>query len=206
MFEINAEVLRKAKTYLSIAEKIKIAGEAASNCTTQIGYTLNVGGIPIDVPDWCGKNAPMIQRYLLGALLKYYLGIQFEPVEGTSCLLSIDDYDRAAAQHPRNALERCKGDKETRDAAYDLLADYKSLCDLVKIAVEETVSARNDPVARYLAAQAMAITPEALRSLDEAENALRDKLDTLKSVGGEAVKQIKEKGKKIKEATQKTEG
>lgn len=206
MFEINANVLRNAKTYLPLAEKISIAGEVANNCTTSIGYALNVGGIPIEVPDWCGKNAPMIQRFLLGALLKCYLGIEFEPVEGTSCLLSFDDYDRAAAQHPRNALERCKGDKETRDAAYDLLADYKALCDLVKMAVEDTVSARNDPVARYLAAQTMTMTPEALKSLNEAENVLREKLDELKYIGGEASEKIKEKGKKIEKKAQKTEG
>lgn len=206
MFEINATVLKNAKTYLPMSEKIKIAGEIAANCIAHIGYTLQVGAVPLEVPDWCGRNAPLYQRYLLGALLKCYLGIPFEPVEGSYCLLSLDDYDRAAAQHPRNALERCKGDKETRDAAYDLLADYKALCDLAKIAVDDTISARNDPVARYLAAQAMVMTPEALNSISDAENALRGKLDELKNMSADAAETIREKGKHIKDKTQKTEG
>lgn len=203
MFEINAEIVKTAITYLPIADKIMLAGEVAANCVTQIGYTLNVGNIPIEVPDWCGRNAPMISRYMLGALLKYYLGVAFDPVENTSCLLSMDDYDRAASQHPRNALERCKGDKDTRDVAFDLLADYKALCDMIKIAVDDTISARNDPVARYLAAQTMATTPEALQALSDAQKALQKELDDLKKIAPEARRMIQKKGKETAEKAKK---
>ncbi|MBR4873821.1 MAG: hypothetical protein IKV00_08290 [Clostridia bacterium] len=197
MFEITTEIVKNAKTYLPIGDKIMLAGEIAANCVTQIGYTLNVGDIPIDVPDWCGRNAPMKDRYLLGALLKYYLGFEIEPVENTSCLLSMDDFDRAAEHHPKNTLERCKGDKDTRDIAFDLLADYKALCDMVKVALDDTISARNDPVARFLASQAMATTPEALQALSDAEDALQKNLDALKEIAPKAGAALQKKGKEI---------
>lgn len=197
MFEITPEIVKNAKTYLPIGDKIMLAGEIAANCVTQIGYTLNVGDIPIDVPDWCGRNAPMKDRYLLGALLKYYIGFEIEPVENTSCLLSMDDYDRAAEHHPKNTLERCKGDKDARDIAFDLLADYKALCDMVKVALDDTISARNDPVARFLASQAMATTPEALRALSDAEDALQKNLDALKEIAPKAGAALQKKGKEI---------
>ena len=71
--------------------------------------------------------------------------------------------------------------------------------------MDETVAARNDPVARYLAAQTMTMTPEALQQLSNAENILREKLDALKATGAEAAEAIREKGESITEA-QKTEG
>ena len=192
MFEINAKTLKSAKTYLPMAEKIKIASEIAANCVTSIEYTVKVGNIPIDIPDWHGRNPALKDRFLLGALLKYYLGFDFTPVEGTEYLLSTDDYDRAASKHPRNAIERCKGDKEARDAAFDILADYKLLCDMAKIAVEDTIAAQNDPVARYLAAQTMAMTPEALQQLSDAEKGLRKEINKLRRTGAQAQEAIRE--------------
>lgn len=200
MFEINSTVLKGAKTYLPLAEKSKIAVEIAANCVTEIGYNIVVGNIPIDVPNWRGRNIPLKERYLMGALLKYYLGFRFVPVEGTAFLLSLDDYDRAASQHPRNALERCKGDRETRDIAFDLLADYKTLREMTNAALDETVAARNDPVARYLAAQTMTMTPEALEALTNAEKTIRERLDDLKATGAEATETIKERGARLAEA------
>lgn len=192
MFEINAKVLQGAKTYLPMAEKIKIASEIAANCVTSIGYNVQVGNIPIDIPDWHGRNPALKERFLMGALLKYYLGFKFTPVEGTDFLLSTDDYDMAASKHPRNALERCKGDREARDAAFDLLADYKLLCDMAKTVIEDTLAAQNDPVARYLAAQTMAMTPEALQQLSNAEKDLRKEIDKLRRTGAQAQEAIRE--------------
>lgn len=198
MFEISAKNVQEAKTYLPLAQKIKIAGEIAHNCVTSIGYNVKVGNVPVDIPDWTGRNPAVKERYLLGALLKFYLGFEFSPVEGTGFLLSQDDYDMAASQHPRNAIERCKGSKEARDAAFDLLADYKILRDMVKVALDDTVSAQNDPVARFMAAQMMAMTPEALQQLSTAEAEIQKKIASMKQTG-EAVKDaIKEEGERMR--------
>lgn len=197
MFEITAKTLMGANTYLELDRKIKIAGVIASNCVTRIGYSVKVGNIPVDVPDWTGRNPALKERYLLGALLKFYLGFEFEPVKGTEFLLSQDDYDRAARMHPRNAIERCKGSKEARDAAFDLLADYKLLCDMAKVAVDDTISAQNDPVARFMAAQMMAMTPEALQQLSTAEAEIQKQIASMKQTGEAAREAMRAEGEQM---------
>lgn len=197
MFEISAKTIMGANTYLPLAQKIKIAGEIAQNCVTRIGYNVKVGSVPVDLPDWTGRNPALKERYLLGALLKLYFGFRFTPVEGTEFLLSQDDYDRAASQHPRNAIERCKGSKEARDAAFDLLADYKLLCDMVKVAVDDTIAAQNDPVARFMATQMMTMTPEALQQLSTAEAEIQKQIASMKQTGEAAKEAIKAEGERM---------
>lgn len=190
MFEITREVVQAAETYAELATKIGVAAELSALCITDMSYSIDVGGVNVDVPDYLAKNVPAEKRILLGALFKLYLKIPFDPVEGTDYLMAQDDYDRAMRLHPMNTLERFKGDKEPEVKAkvFDLLRDYKELKDTACYALESTIEARNDPVARYLAAQTMMITPEALQTLTKAEREIQDRLDSLKETGAEAGK------------------
>ena len=191
MFEITKEILLKAEDYLPLGEKARIAGEIAMQCVTSISYQIDVGGVKVEAPDYHGRNTALRERHLLGVLFKFYLGIGFEPVENTEYLLSLDDYDRAARLHPMNALERFKSDPETREKVFDLLRDYKSFCEMVRAATEDIVAAQNDPVQRYLSAQAAAITPEALQALTDAEGQLREQIESMKQTGAEAQEVIR---------------
>ena len=201
MFEITKEILLKAEDYLPLAEKAKIAQEIALRCVSSISYQIDVAGVKVDVPDYHGRDLSMRKRYLLGVLLRKYLGIVFEPVEGEDYLLSLDDYDRAARLHPMNALERFKSDPEAREKVFDLLRDYKTLCEMTRAAMEDIVSAQNDPVQRYLSAQAAAVTPEALKALSDAEGQLREQLESLKQTGAEAQAVIREHGETRQQET-----
>lgn len=192
--QITKEILLKAEDYLPLGEKARIAQDIAFGCVTAISFQMEVGGVKVDVPDYHGRNHPLKERYLLGALFQKYLKISFEPVEGEEYLLSLDDYDRAASLHPMNALERFKSDPQTREKVFDLLRDYKTLWEMTRAALDDLVAAQNDPVARYLSAQAAAITPEALKALTDAEGQLRDQIESLKQTGAEAQKVIKEHG------------
>lgn len=195
MFEITKEILLKAEDYLPLWEKARIAGEIAMQCVNSISYQIDVGGVKVDAPDFHGRNIPLRERHLLGVLFQKYLGIGFSPVEGTEYLLSLDEYDQAAKQHPMNALERFKSDPETREKVFDLLRDYKTLCEMTRTAIEDVVAAQNDPVQRYLSAQAAAITPEALDALTKAEGQLREQIETLKQTGAEAQGILRGRGK-----------
>lgn len=200
MFEITKEVMLQAEDYLPLGKKWEIANRIANFCVTSISYRLEVGGIPVDVPDYHGRNTALRERFLLGVLFRFYLGIGFDPVEGEEYLVSLDDYDRAAKLHPMNALERFKSDPETREKVFDLLRDYKSFCEMVRAATEDIVAAQNDPVQRYLSAQAAAMTPEALQALTDAEGQLRQQIESLKKTGAEAGEIIREKGGQIARA------
>lgn len=186
MFEITKDILLNAEDYVPLAEKARIAGEISRRCVNAITYQLEVGGVTVDVPDYYGKNIALRERHLLGVLMQKYLKIQFDPVEGEEFLLSLDDYDRAARLHPMNALERFKSDATTREKVFDLLRDYKSLCEMTRIALDDIVAAQNDPVQRYLAAQASMVTPEALEALTNAEGKLREELESLKLTSEDA--------------------
>ena len=194
MFEITKETLLKAEDYLPLAEKARIAQEIAYCCVNSISYQIEVARAKVDVPDYHGRNTALKERFLLGALFQKYLKIAFEPVEKTEFLFSLDDYDRAERLHPMNALERFKSDAETREKVFDLLRDYKTLWEMTRTALDDLVAAQNDPVQRYLSAQAMAVTPEALQALTDAEEQLRDRLESLKTTGAEARKVIREHG------------
>ncbi len=189
---ITKETVKKAETYLPLAKKSEIAAEIARTCITLIETRMTVGNLPVEVPDYTGTDTALKARYLLGALYKFYLGIEFEPAEGTDFLLSEDDYDRAGASHPLNALERLKADKETKDKCFDLLRDYKELCEMCRTALADNIAARNNPVLNYLAAQAMTFTPEAMKQLSNAEKHLRKEIDKLRRTGAQAQEAIRE--------------
>ncbi len=191
---ISKDTVKNAKTYLPLATKSEIAAEIAQKCITLIEATMTVGNVPVEVPDYSGTNTALKARYLLGALYKFYLGIPFEPVAGTDFLLSADDYDRAGASHPLNALERLKADKDAKDKCFDLLRDYKELCEMCKNALADNLAARNNPVLHYLAAQAMAFTPEAMQALSNAEKELRKDIAKLRRTGAQAQEAIREHG------------
>lgn len=200
MFEITKEIVLNAKTYVDLAEKVRVATEAAAECITGISYNVKAGDIPVDVPDFITKSPTREKRILIGALFKLYLGITFEPVEGTEFMLSQDDFDRAARLHPMNTLERFKSDKETREIVFDLLRDYKELKDIACGAVDETVAARNDPVARYLLSQSLLMTPESLQRLSDAEKELQKQLESMKKTGADVAHVMeKRRAKKPKE-------
>ena len=196
MFEITKEILLKAEDYVPLGEKARVAQEIAYRCVNSISYQIEVGGVKVDVPDFHGRNLPLKERYLLGALFQKYLGIAFEPVAGEEFLLSLDDYDRAARLHPMNALERFKSDAETREKVFDLLRDYKTLWEMTRTALDDLVAAQNDPVQRYLSAQVSAFTPEALKALSDAEGQLKDQLESLKQTGAEAQSVIRGRNKR----------
>ena len=199
-FEITKDIVLNARDYLPLAEKEKIADEIAGACLLQYGVSLKVGNVPVDVPEWNATDNGKKARYLMGVLLKGYLGIEFEPVAGTEYLMSADDFDRAAATHPKNALERLKADKDAKNKCFDLLADYKELCDLCKAVTAERLAAQNDPVVRYLAAITMPITKEALERLATGSEELLEEAEKLKISGAAAQDAIREHNKGIKAA------
>lgn len=191
-YEITKEAVLSpaARSYVPLAEKEAFCRKAAALCTTEVQMSFSVGAAKVDLPDYHGKNSGIFSRLLLGALFHLYLGADINGVSGDKELFSADDYDRAAAHHPLNTLTRMKGDPAVRDRVYDLLADYKELREMADRAVADRLAALNDPVGRYLAAQTMAMTPDAIQNLSYAEKALRKQMKDLKETGAEVQREI----------------
>lgn len=167
------------KSYLPLAKKQEIAEHIAQNALSRYKISLEYGGDEIFDPCLYAEDVPTRWRYQMGALLKFYLCMDFEPVEGEEYLLSTDDYDRAAQKHPLNTLERLKSDAAARDTVFDLLRDYKELERMINAEISATLAARNDLLPRIFAALAATATPAALAQLSEMEKGLAEQAGAL---------------------------
>lgn len=174
MFEITKNT-ENWLTYLPLRKKIEIAEHIAGNALARYRISVELGDEQLFDPAIYGEDSGLRARYLLGVLLKLYLGMNFEPVEGEEYLLSEDDYDRAAAQHPMNTLERMKSDAKARDAVFDLLRDYKDLERMVNTELGAETAVRNDLLPRLLSVLTGTVTPKALAQLGDMENGIREK-------------------------------
>lgn len=200
MFELNTNYAIW-NTYMPLSMKVKLAEEIADGCITRYRSKVQYGGgadssaqmaagvrghyeaqndgggqiaRATDVYEnvLCAENPAMRWRYMMGVLLNFYLGMDFEPVEGEKWLMSQDDYDRAAAKHPMNELERMKSDAGARNAVFDLLRDYKDLDRLVGNEIAARIAAYNDLLPRLVELLTMTATPEALGQLSQMEKAM----------------------------------
>lgn len=194
MFELNTNYAIW-NTYMPLSLKVKVAEEIADGCIVRYRSKVQYGGgtdsstpagasaqndgggqiaHATDVYEnvLCAENPAMRWRYMMGVLLNFYLGMSFEPVEGEKWLMSQDDYDRAAAKHPMNELERMKSDAGARNAVFDLLRDYKDLDRLVGNEIAARIAAYNDLLPRLVELLTMTATPEALGQLSQMEKAL----------------------------------
>lgn len=178
MFEI-AKNTENWLTYLPLRKKMEIAEHIAGNALAKYHLTISYGEQEVFDPVLYAEDSGLRARYLLGALLKLYLGMDFTPVGGEEFLLSEDDFDRAAALHPMNTLERMKSDAKARDAVFDLLRDYKDLERMVNAELSAEIAARNDLLPRLLGVLTATATPEALNKLSEMEQGIRERAKSL---------------------------
>ena len=189
-FEITREVVLGAKQYIPLEKKMDFAVHVAEKCCDVAQTKIGIGESELMVPELRVENYALRQRYLMGALYGIYLGVQFEPVEGTEWLMAQDDYNWAASQFPVNQLERFKSDAEVRDKIFNLLRDYKELERMVGAEIGNTLAIGNDIAARLMMALTMSITPEALKALEQAENELREQAKSLRGTVEEAKEAI----------------
>lgn len=193
-FELTRDMIAAARAYLPLAEKAAFAADTAAKCCDVASAKISIGDTSeLMVPDMRVENPALRQRYLMGALYAKYFMVSFEPVEGTDCLLSQDDYDRAAATFPLNQLERFKSDAAIRDKVFNLIRDYKDLERMVSAEINNTLAINNDVVMRLALSLSMSITPEALQQLSNAENELKERAASLRESVSEAQQAIKER-------------
>lgn len=184
MFEITS--YKKWSTYIPILRKQEIAEHIAAGALVRYRSTVDYGGEELFNDAVTAEDVQTRWRYMMGVLLKFYLHIDFEPVDGEDYLMAADDYDRAASAHILNVLERMKSDTAARDKVFDLLRDYKDLERMVSVELSAQLAARNDILPRILQVLTQTATPAALANLQEMEGKL-----------GEEAKRMAERVKNI---------
>ena len=169
---ITAEDIANAKVYLTQLEKAQFIDIVATNCFDRVNITAGENSAEIALPPMYKENTFMKARYLMGMLVRSYLGREFEPVEGDGYLMSQDDYDRYAGGHIINQIERFKSNAELRDKCFDLLYDYRDLEKRLNTEIYGLLQCMNDSTTRLLTAMSGVAN----------ENIMQNSLDELKTL------------------------
>ena len=160
------KALKGARDYVPHAEKAAFLSDCAGRCFDKMRITAD-GIVPL--PDVYKENAARKERYLLAALLKLYLGIEFEAENAAQdpWMMSDAEYDRWAALHIESQIQRTKGDAVLRNRCYDLLGDFWSLGRQLNSEVSGMLAAMNDPITRIFASIKAGVTPERIKELSQ---------------------------------------
>lgn len=169
-WKITEKDMEKARSYVPMAEKINFSHRVADKCRLAVKMGYSDAEQSGTLPDMFMENTEKKVRFLLGALVKLYLGGSFDGAEDEDLLLSQDDFDRAAQNHLLNQIERLKSEKNVRNKCFDLLQDYKLLEKMANAELYATLQVQNDPASRLIAFFQTATAPGSIRKLqDEAE-------------------------------------
>lgn len=163
--EITNQMLLDAKTYLPLAEKIAFVEKAAARCQNLVRITGESETQTNALPSMHMENTERKMRYMMYALLHYYLGIEELDTEADGMLLSMGEYDEYAKDHPLNQIERKKQNAEVREVCFDLMHDYRVLEKMLNAEVYGMLQVQNDPVSRWLSYQQNTMTPEYMQAL-----------------------------------------
>lgn len=171
---------KEAVTYVPIMDKDAFVQHAAGGCIDRVEITVDGDTESTSqMPPFYKDSLERKNRYMMGALVKFYLKKDYEPVGEDPWLMAADDYDRWAGGHVLNQIERMKSVPALRNAAFDLLQDYKMLEKMLNTEVYNMLQVMNDPVTRFSNAMQAQTSPEAMqKSLDEL-GSLKDRLAEL---------------------------
>lgn len=224
---ITKEIIEKASDYMPLQLKVEMVERIAQECVARVVMTkVGKNGEQEPLPDRCQEQQLLTNLYLMGVLASKYLFIPYEgeydakednPYYGLMMPLNI--YDRFAASHVINQLEKLKGDKDCRDKVFNILYDYGQFRRMLYDEIHRIVEHRNDVVWRLTEALEAdvktAISNEVLSHIEgdektdsdairEAEEKLQDYL-AKKEKADALAERLTKRLQAIKEASQKNE-
>lgn len=194
-FTLTKEAMLKAETYMPIADKIALAKRISTACVQPVKAAKqnkpadNLISLPMMQEEDCAlKNI-----LLLNTLLGYYFDIEITEGEDPYTL-----YDYYSGGHLLNQIERFKGDRETKDIAFDILDDFREFKKMVDTMIFNEKTNANDPLGRLAASIELLADPENLKilaaELQKSGDELAEKVHRAKVLGAipEAEKPEKE--------------
>lgn len=180
--QITKEKLMQIRDYVPMREKMQFVKEAADLCFDRVELKIDKGLDSVPMPPMYKENTAIKSRVLMSAYAKLYLNEPYE-TEKNQWLMTEQEYDRFAASHIMNQLERMKRyDGEVRDKAFDVIADMRDLEKRLNTEVYGLTQVMNEPVTRIIMALQQQTTPEAVSSalneLKDAQKAFADYMDS----------------------------
>lgn len=186
--EITIEDMNKAKDYIPIVEKERFVLTVAPNCMDRLLVSASYDDETSKaLPHMYKENTFIKSMYLMGAMLTFYFGMDYDHIGEDEWLITADEYDRYMGGHIFDQIQQYKGNKDTRDKAFQILADYKDLESRLNREIQGLLAAQNDPVSRALMAFSKQIDPnemeQMLADLDANQKALEDYIASKKADG-----------------------
>lgn len=178
-FVLTKEMMLGAETYMPLAEKTANARLIAEACVRpmETAEQNKPADQLISLPMLCEEDYALKSILLLNTLLGYYFDIEVD--ENTD---PFETYDFYAGGHLLNQIERFKGDRETKDIAFDILEDFREFKKMVDTMIFNEKANANDPIGRLAASIEILSTPEAIQTL----------MDELQKTGGELSDKVRE--------------
>lgn len=163
-FILTDEMMKKAKTYMPISEKIATAKVIAKNCVgnIKVAEQNKEGNKILSLPEIKSEDLALKTILLQNVLLGYYFDIDLDPNED-----SYKQYDYYAGGHLLNQLERYKSNPELKNKAFDLLTDYKEFKKLVDTEIYNCKTNENDTLGRLTASMQLLSSPKNIKELSE---------------------------------------
>ena len=167
-FELTKDMMKRAITYMPLAEKTIYAELIARRCLKPIKPLKKDDNIEsfLIIPSVVGEDILQKEQMLLNVLLSHYFDIKLPQINA-------DLYDKYMGSHFLNQLERFKGDPEYKTKAFDILTDFKTIKKMVDIEIYNYKTKENDIAERVLkglslwSAERMTNDPEYLKKMTE---------------------------------------
>ena len=179
------KIMQEAEAYVPISKKAEFVKYCAERCFDKLNITAASGNDTLSsMPPMWKENPALKARYMMGGLLKLYLKQNPQTDENDEWLLTEQEYDRWAAAHILNQIERMKSNASLRDKCFDLLQDYKTLEKMLNTEVYGLIRAMNDSVSRIIAQIQASTTPESMKNaMTQLEQSKKDYEKYMKESG-----------------------
>ena len=179
------KIMQEAEAYVPISKKAEFVHYCAERCFDKLNITAASGNDTLSaMPPMWKENSELKARYMMGGLLKLYLKQEAQTDENDEWLLTEQEYDRWAAAHILNQIERMKSNASLRDKCFDLLQDYKTLEKMLNTEVYGLIRAMNDSVSRIIAQIQASTTPESMKNaMTQLEQSKKDYEKYMKESG-----------------------
>lgn len=172
-FELTEDMMRNAKSYLSLTAKEAIVQTVLPGCVKRIfdydyeknEYRSAEDDLPTTMPMY-GEDTEFKSRVVMGTVLHYYLGVDI----GENLSITGEQYDLYAGSHVLNQIERYKATPEFKSKAFDMLADIRDFEKRLNCAVYSLLQLKNDVGGRVLNALGAMMSQEALENVIRATN------------------------------------
>lgn len=184
---LDEETVKKAETYIPLAEKYAVSKILAQGCVEQ--EEVQDSDIFPMPPKWretiIGKR--MMMMYVLVGLYLNLIDVQELYEDVPRMTFSAHQYDQYSQVFSQ--LERLKKhrDEEVRNRAYSILADYREFERILAAEIHNILDQKNDLCVRLIGMLEMQSNPEAVQSATEQLKVVAEELQKQQKVHAEII-------------------